>query len=178
MTYYCSISDVGSRLGLDSAQRTRANTKLTSAIRRSTIDIDQTFRDYGRDVPSKSIKDTTLNGSITAGATTITLTSGTGFSSAGNGNIDGDSFSWTGKSTNDLTGGSGISFDHADGVAVQEGEFAHVLREICADLAASYYLEDESLFQTTGPEGSLRGTALRERGEMNLKRLAHLGSVD
>jgi hypothetical protein len=73
---------------------------------------------------------------------------------------------------------SGISFDHADGVAVQEGEFAHVLREICADLAASYYLEDESLFQTTGPEGSLRGTALRERGEMNLKRLAHLGSVD
>jgi hypothetical protein len=154
-------------LGLDSAQRTRANTKLTSAIRRSTIDIDQTFRDYGRDVPSKSIKDTTLNGSITAGATTITLTSGTGFSSAGNGNVDGD-----------LTGVSGISFDHADGVAVQEGEFAHVLREICADLAASYYLEDESLFQTTGPEGSLRGTALRERGEMNLKRLAHLGSVD
>jgi hypothetical protein len=178
LTYYCSISDVGSRLGLDSAQRTRANTKLTSAIRRSTIDIDQTFRDYGRDVPSKSIKDTTLNGSITAGATTITLTSGTGFSSAGNGNVDGDSFSWTGKSTNDLTGVSGISFDHADGVAVQEGEFAHVLREICADLAASYYLEDESLFQTTGPEGSLRGTALRERGEMNLKRLAHLGSVD
>jgi hypothetical protein len=178
MVYYCTSSDVGSRLGLDSAQRTRAATKLTSAIRRSTIDIDQVFRDYGRDVPSKSIKDTTLNGAVVAGANTVILTSGTGFTSAGNGNIDGDSFKWTGKSTNNLTGVSGLSADHADGATVQEGEFAHVLREICADIAASYYLEDESMFQTTGPEGSLRGTALRERGEMNLKRLAHLGSVD
>ena len=178
MVYYCITSDVGSRLSLDSGQRTRANTKLTSAIRRATIDIDQTFRDYGRDVPSKSIKDTTLDGAVVAGANTITLTSGTGFSSAGNGNIDGDSFKWTGKSTNNLTGVSGLSFDHADDVAVQEGEFAHVLREICADTAASYYLEDESMFQTSGPDGSLRGIVLRERGEMNLKRLAHLGSVD
>ncbi len=178
MVYYCTIVDVGSRLGLDSAQRTRSTTKLTSAIRRATIDIDQCFRDYGRDVPSKSIKDTTLDGAVSAGATSIVLTSGTGFSTAGNGNVDGDSFKWTGKSTNTLTGVSGLSFDHADDVAVQEGEFAHVLREICGDLAASYYLEDESLFQTTGPEGSLRGTVLRERGEMNLKRLAHLGSVD
>ena len=53
MVYYCSVADVGSRLGLDSAQRTRANTKLTNAIRRATIDIDQMFRDYGRDVPSR-----------------------------------------------------------------------------------------------------------------------------
>tara|TARA_R110002020_G_scaffold180059_2_gene373929 strand:+ start:557 stop:1093 length:537 start_codon:yes stop_codon:yes gene_type:complete len=178
MVYYCSIGDVGSRLGLDSAQRTRATSKLTSAIRRATIDIDQCFRDYGRDVPSKSIKDTTLNGAVVAGANTIVLTSGTGFSSAGNGNVDGDSFKWTGISTHTLTGVSGLSADHADDVAVQEGEFAHVLREVCGDIAASYYLEDESLFQTTGPEGSLRGTVLRERGETNLKRLAHLGSVD
>jgi len=178
LTYYCSTSDVGSRLGLDSGQRTRASTKLTGSIRRATIDIDQIFRDYGRDVPSKSIKDTTLDGAVVAGANTIVLTSGTGFSSAGNGNVDGDSFKWTGKSTHTLTGVSGLSADHADDVPVQEGEFAHVLREICADLAASYYLEDESLFQTSGPEGSLRGVTLRERGEMNLKRLAHLGSVD
>ena len=126
MVYYCSTSDVGSRLGLDSTQRTRAGTRLTSAIRRATIDIDQMYRDYGRDVPSKSIAETTLNGAISAGATTVTLTSGTGFSSAGNGNIDGDSFVWTGKSTNDLTGVTGISFDHASGVTVQEGEQAHV----------------------------------------------------
>ncbi len=45
MVYYCTIVDVGSRLGLDSAQRTRSTTKLTSAIRRATIDIDQCFRD-------------------------------------------------------------------------------------------------------------------------------------
>jgi len=178
MAYYCSVADVGSRLGLNSEQRTRATTRITAAIRRATIDIDQTYRDYGRDVPSREIASTTLNGAISAGATTITLTSGTGFSSAGNGNVDGDSFKWSGKSTNDLTGVTGISFDHASGVTVEEGEEAHVLREICADLSAAYYYEDESTFQTTGGEGGMRGTTLRERGTNNLVRLAHLGSVD
>ena len=178
MVYYCSVADVGSRLGLDSGQRTRANSKLTSAIRRATIEIDQVFRDYGRDVPSREIGETTLNGAVVAGATTVVLTSGTDFATSGNGNIDGDSFAWTNKSTHTLTGVTGISFDHADGVTVQEGEFAHVLREICGDLAAAYYLEDESMFQTTTTEGSLRSSALRERGDRNLMRLAHLGSVD
>ncbi len=178
MAYYCSTSDVGSRLGLDSTQRTRAGSRLTSAIRRATIDIDQIYRDYGRDVPSKSIAETTLNGAISAGATTVTLTSGATFSSAGNGNIDGDSFAWTGKSTNNLTGCTGISFDHASGVTVQEGEMAHILREICADIAAAYYFEDEAVFQTSSNNGTIRGNNLRERGFDNLKRLAHLGSVD
>jgi hypothetical protein len=178
MAYYCSTSDVGSRLGLDSTQRTRAGSRLTSAIRRATIDIDQIYRDYGRDVPSKSIAETTLNGIVSAGATTVTLTSGAAFSSAGNGNIDGDSFAWTGKSTNNLTGCTGISFDHASGVTVQEGEMAHILREICADIAAAYYFEDEAVFQTSSNKGTIRGNNLRERGFDNLKRLAHLGSVD
>tara|TARA_R110002124_G_scaffold78953_3_gene210382 strand:+ start:1290 stop:1787 length:498 start_codon:yes stop_codon:yes gene_type:complete len=165
-------------MGLDSGQRSRAASRLTSAIRRATIDIDQSFRDYGRAVPSKSIAETTLNGAVAAGATTITLTSASSFPTAGNGNIDGDSFAWTGKSSNDLTGCTGISFDHATGVTVQAGEMAHVLREICADIAAAFYFEDESMFQTTTTEGSLRSSALRERGEKHLKRLAHLGSVD
>ena len=43
MVYYCSVADVGSRLGLDSAQRTRASSRLTNAIRRASIDIDQEF---------------------------------------------------------------------------------------------------------------------------------------
>jgi len=78
-----------------------------------------------------------------------------------------------------LTGVTGLSFDHASGVTVQEGEFAHVLREICADLAAGYYLEDESTFQEGGMfEGGMRGNMLRERGTVNLRRLAHLGTVD
>jgi len=178
MVYYCTTSDVGSRLALDSAQRSRASNRLTSVIRRATIDIDQTFRDYGRDVPSDHIAETTLSGAISAGATTITLSDASGFSSAGNGNVDGDSFKWTGKSSNDLTGVTGISFSHASGVTVQEGEMAHVLREICADIAAAYYLEDESVFQTASNDGTIRGNNLRERGYMNLKRLAHLGSVD
>ena len=147
MVYYCSTSDVGSRLALDSAQRTRAGSRLTGVIRRATIDIDQMFRDYGRTTPSKSIAQTTLSGAVSAGATTVALTSGTGFTSAGNGNIDGDSFVWTGKSTNNLTGVTGISFDHASGVAVEEGEMAHVLREICADIAHRTILRMKQFFK-------------------------------
>ncbi len=176
MASYCSSIDAGQRLGLNSAQRTAAATKLSSAIRRAAIDIDQEFRDYGRNVPSRETAETTLDGAVAAGATTVNLTSGTAFSSAGNGNIDGDSFAWTGKSTNQLTGVTGISEDHLDDVTVQEGEMAHVLREICADLAAAYYMEDEGTFFIGGD--SLRGGMLRERGTMNLRRLAHLGSVD
>ena len=176
MAFYCSSIDVGQRLGLNSAQRTAAATRLTSAIRRASIDIDQEFRDYGRDVPSRETAETTLDGAVAAGATTITLTSGTGFSNAGNGNIDGDSFAWTGKSSNDLTGVTGISADHLDNVSVQQGEMAHVLREVCGDLAAAYYMEDEGTFFSAGD--SIRGNMLRERGTMNLRRLAHLGSVD
>ena len=176
MASYCSSIDAGQRLGLNSAQRTAAATKLSSAIRRAAIDIDQEFRDYGRNVPSRETAETTLDGAVAAGATTVNLTPGTAFSSAGNGNIDGDSFAWTGKSTNQLTGVTGISEDHLDDVTVQEGEMAHVLREICADLAAAYYMEDEGPFFIGGD--SLRGGMLRERGTMNLRRLAHLGSVD
>jgi hypothetical protein len=176
MVYYCSTSDIGSRLGLTNAQRTQASNKLTTAIRRATIDIDQEFRDYGRDVPSREIGETTLDGAVAAGATSIVLTSGTSFSSAGNGNIDGDSFSWSGKSTHTLTGVVGISADHIDDAPVQEGEMAHVLREICADLSAAYYMEDEGSFYTDGE--SIRGNSLRQRGTRNLRRLAHLGSVD
>ena len=90
MVFYCSSSDAGTRLGLNSAQRTAAATKLNTAIRRAAIDIDQEFRDYGRDAPSRETAQTTLDGAIAAGATTVNLTSGTAFSSAGNGNIDGD----------------------------------------------------------------------------------------
>ena len=166
------------RLGLNSAQRDAASSKITSVIRRASIDIDQTYRDYGRSSPSKSTVSSTLNGGISAGAVTITLVSSSGFSASGNGDIDGDSFAWTGNAANQLTGCSGISADHVTGTAVNEGEEAHVLREICADLAAGLYFEDESLFQTTGTPGGLRGTAMMERGTENLRRLAHLGSVD
>tara|TARA_R100000458_G_scaffold59227_3_gene69199 strand:- start:2388 stop:2918 length:531 start_codon:yes stop_codon:yes gene_type:complete len=176
MAYYCSNADVGRRLGLDSAQRTRASNRIDDCVRRASIDIDQIFLDYGRDEPSRETGFSTLNGAVSAGATTITLASSTDFSSSGSGNINGDSFTWTGKSSNDLTGITGISADHATGVTVQEGQFAHVLREICADIAASYYYEDEAVFQT-GSQDGMRGSTLRERGMKNLMRLAHLGSA-
>jgi len=178
MAYYCSNADVGSRLGLNSASRDRASTRITTAIRRATIDIDQEFRDYGRDAPSREIAETTLDGAHAAGATTVNLTSGGAFGVPGNGNIDGDSFAWTGRSGNQLTGVTGISADHATLVTVQEGEFAHVLREVCADLSAAYYLEDESVFQEGGADGGLRSNSLRQRAKVNLRRIAHLGTVD
>jgi hypothetical protein len=43
--FYCSLADVGSRIGLDSAQRTRAQTRLENCIRRAAIQIDQCFLD-------------------------------------------------------------------------------------------------------------------------------------
>ena len=77
MVSYCSSSDVGQRLGLNSAQRSAAATKLSSSIRRAAIDIDQEFRDYGRNVPSRETAQTTLDGAVAAGATTVNLTTGT-----------------------------------------------------------------------------------------------------
>lgn len=173
--FYCSNSDVAGRLGLDAGQRARADTRLESVIRRASIEIDMCFRNYGRNAPTTNIVESTLDGATTAGATTITLNDASSFSTAGNGNIDGDSFAWTGKSGNDLTGCTGISFDHHNNTKVQEGEFAHVLREVCADLAASYYLQDETAFQDAD---SPRMAALMQRAETSLHRVARLGSVD
>lgn len=108
---YCDNTDVAIRLGLDAAQRTRADTRLTSAVNRSTIMINQEFRDYGRAAP---------------------------------------------------TGATGV--------------MAGVLKEICADLAASIYLEDEAMFHTSGSD-PVRSNVLRMRGTSELTRLAHLGTV-
>ncbi len=54
MTYYCSTADVADRMGLSSQERLAANSRLTGAIRRATIEIDQEFFDRGRSEPSKS----------------------------------------------------------------------------------------------------------------------------
>lgn len=172
MVYYCSTSDVGQRLGLNSAQRVQAGNTLQVEIRRASIEIEQVYNDYGMSNPT--VLETTANGAVSIGDTTITLTSASAFATAGSGNIDGDTISWTGKSSNDLTGVTGVSIAHASGVTIQQGEFAHVLREICGDIAAAYYMEDESTFHEGGD--SLRGNTLRERGINNLTRLAHLGS--
>tara|TARA_R110001632_G_scaffold7580_4_gene30256 strand:- start:2763 stop:3293 length:531 start_codon:yes stop_codon:yes gene_type:complete len=174
---YCSTTDVSIRLGLDSAQKARAATRITSAIQRASINIDQEFRDYGRDAPQASIVSTTLDGSVAVGATSITLTSGTGFSTAGTGSVGGDSFKWTGKTTDVLSGVTGISFSHATGETVEEGEFAAIIREVCADLASSIYLEDEAAFHQAGAD-PVRSNILRMRGTGELRRLAHLGTVD
>lgn len=333
MVYYCTTTDIGSRLGLNSAQRTQASSKLTRAIRRASIDIDQEFRDYGRNAPSREQGESTTSGAVNVEDTTIGVVNAGDFATSGSGSIDGDSFKWTAKDggvssltiaaagdnyqagTLSATGGTGsgftgtygisatvasislggsnqnardqsgglhgpgtftlngatggtftvadgvisniqitnttkftsvptiaasnstsfgdntltpvlsstgvissvnitaagvytvaptaiaishsgngegsitptftftrltgvseISFDHASGVSIQDSEMAHVLREICADLAAAYYMEDEGTFFVDGE--SIRGNTMRARGTSNLRRLAHLGSVD
>jgi hypothetical protein len=175
MSHYCGTDDVSLRLGLDSAQRLRANNRLESAIRRASIYIDSIYRDYGRDTPSEATAESTLDGAISAGATSITLTDASDFSTSGNGNIDGDSFAWTGKSSNDLTGCTGISFDHHNNSKVQEGELAHIMREVCADYAAGIYLQDDAALASQDP---LRSPMLIERANDLLFRYAKLGSVD
>lgn len=174
--FYCEVADVGSRLSLDASQRTRAETRIQRHIRQAAIEIDQVFLDYGRDEPSDHLADSRLNGAVSAGATTITLTDASSFSSAGDGSINGDGFSWTGKAGNDLTGCTGITFSHHNNDIVYEGKYVHVVREICADLAAASYLEDEGTMQTSA-DGGLRGQALRKRAMNALNRLAHLGSA-
>ena len=97
MVSYCSSSDVGQRLGLNSAQRTSAASKLSSAIRRASIDIDQEFRDYGRNVPSREQGESTTSGAVNVEDTTIGVVNANDFATSGSGSIDGDSFKWTGK---------------------------------------------------------------------------------
>jgi len=144
-------------------------------MKRATIEIDQEFRDYGRAAPSGEMGNSTLSSPILAGAVSIPVASNSGFGTTGEGSIDGDSFSWTGKGSNTLTGCTGINVSHAAGVVVRGGEMAHILTEICADLAAAYFMEDEA--GTVSNEGK-GGAHLRERGTTNLKRLAHLGLVN
>ena len=50
---YCSVADVGSRIGLDSAQRSRAESRIERHIRQTAIYIDQTFVEYGREEPTE-----------------------------------------------------------------------------------------------------------------------------
>ena len=141
MVYYCSISDAGSRLGLNSAQRTSATSKLTSGIRRATIDIDQEFRDYGRNVPSREQGESTISETVNVQDTTVSITNGNDFSTAGQGNIDGDSFSWTGKNggvsaltianaganyqagTLSATGGTGSGFTGTYGISATTASY-------------------------------------------------------
>jgi hypothetical protein len=175
MTYYCSSADVAIRLGLDAAQQTRSANRLTSVIRRATVEMDMTYRDYGRAEPSRETATSTLNGSVAAGSTTITLVSASSFSTAGNGNIDGDNFAWTGKSSNDLTGCTNISADHATAATVQEGEFAAVMREVCADIAAGMFLQDDAALSS---DAALRAPIYTERGYRLLHKTAKLGTVD
>jgi len=67
------------------------------------------------------ISRTTLDGAVSAGATTVDLIDATNFADAGTGYIAGDEFAWTGKTDNQLTGVTGI-LDHDDESVVYEDE--------------------------------------------------------
>ena len=141
MVSYCSSSDVGQRLGLNSAQRTSAASKLSSAIRRASIDIDQEFRDYGRNVPSREQGESTTSGAVNVEDTTIGVVNANDFATSGSGSIDGDSFKWTAKDgavsaltiaaagdtyqagTLSATGGTGSGFTGTYGVSATTASY-------------------------------------------------------
>jgi len=82
--------------------------------------------------------ETTLNGAVSKGANSLILTDATGFPSSGTAAINGDSFTWTGKSTNTLTGiPAGELEAHADGdyVKYTETYAAGQLWSTCVDIA-------------------------------------------
>jgi len=67
----------------------------------------------------------TLNGNISNSATTVTVASGTNFTSSGKIKIDGEIITYTGKSTNDLTGctrgtQSTTAASHTSGATVKQ----------------------------------------------------------
>jgi len=64
----------------------------------------------------------TLVNPITSGSTTIDLAVGTGsrYAASGSGMVEDDTFAWTGRTTDQLTGVSGLSGNHAAGVRVIE----------------------------------------------------------
>jgi len=90
----------------------------------------QTFTSYPSSLTEhgKYVGESTLNGAVSVGASSITLTDASGFGASGSGVISRselrhqfwivDDFTWTGKSGNTLTGVSGITNAHADGVSV------------------------------------------------------------
>ena len=62
----------------------------------------------------------TLDGDIAIGAATIDLEAGTGdrFANSGSGLIEGDTFAWTGRTADQLTGVSGVTAAHSSGARV------------------------------------------------------------
>ena len=143
MVYYCSLNDVGSRLGLNSAQRSSANNKINSGIRRASIDINQEFRDYGRTAPSREQGESTTSAIANVKDTTVSVVNANDFATAGEGNIDGESFSWTGKNG----GVSALTIVNA-GANYQAGTLSGNPLAMAAGLAMLNALEeDTSVFQ-------------------------------
>lgn len=81
---------------------------------------DYMRREKGYDL----VTNTDLDGAIVAGTSTISLTDASNFDTSGAGVIWGtnswDIFTYTGKSSNDLTGVSGVDFAHADETRVEK----------------------------------------------------------
>jgi len=97
---------------LDSSDSIRAYDGLGSTFKVTTVASPSTETTLGVEQTS------TLSSGISAGATSITVSNASGFSNSGSGDIDGDSFSWTGKSSNTLSGCTLISSDHSSAVTV------------------------------------------------------------
>lgn len=121
-----------------------------------------------------------LEGAISAGATSIVLESGQGarFATSGSGLIEGDTFAWTGKSTDTLTGVTGVSSSHADGVRViAEADFSSYTsnpkgfigaffknRSFVVDAANPSTIYHSKLADTSDPQGDIANFTIAGSG--------------
>lgn len=71
-------------------------------------------------IPVTTIAKSTTAGTVLADDTTITLEDATDFPSSGTGRIGEDTFTWSGKTGDNLTGVSGLTTNYATGVQVTE----------------------------------------------------------
>jgi hypothetical protein len=101
-----------------------------------------------------AVADQTLDGDVVVGATTLDLADATDWPNTGYGCIDGhDFFSYTGKSSNQLTGVTGIKTEHLGGESLKLGyslpaniNYGGVESPVLTSLVPFTYLEPGNFF--------------------------------
>jgi len=120
---------------------------------------DQTMKQSAReaDVSFNVAPDTTLDGAVAVGATSVVLVDATYFPSTGRAMLQGDIISYTGKSSNTLTGVTGVNVAHVDGENVR-AMYNLVTLASDIDLEQIQYLDLNGIPQTPmGYENLLSG---------------------
>lgn len=120
----------------------------------------------------------TLNGATAIGTTTIDLATDTGarFATTGSGLIEGDAFTWTGRTADQLTGVTGLTASHVEGsrVTVEPVAYASVEkskiglfyrnRNYIVSASSSNFLYFSRLADNTNPQDDLANFTITGSG--------------